>query len=72
MATINDLAISVTEMSPEVLFDFIRTIRKRRRLAQQRPRKTSSKKPKTLDVGSLMNTLSNKERENLIKLLEDA
>jgi len=68
MATISDLAISVSEMSDDDLFNFIREVRKRRRTPVEK--KNKAKKASKVSMDSLVSKLSSTEREDLIKMLE--
>jgi len=68
MATINNLATSVSEMLDDVLFERIRSIRKYRRTPVEKKNKV--KKASKVSMDSLVSKLSSTEREDLIKMLE--
>ena len=70
MSTINDLKISVSEMSEYDLFEHIKNIRSYRRLPIQKNDKAKKASKKSVNTNTLINGLTNTQREDLIKLLE--
>lgn len=74
MPTINNLAVSVSEMSEEQLFEFIRTLRNNRRISitTAPTRKSSTKStPRPMDVNALLAGMSESDRETLLQILEE-
>ena len=69
MATINDLNISITNLSHEAQQLLIKQLRESRRIPKKKRvvvgRKATSKKPK-----DLISSLTNEQKKQLLKLLE--
>ena len=75
MATISNLAISISEMDDESLFNFIRSLRENRRKSMLvnpvRKTSTTTKTPATtLNIESVLSKMSETDRENLLQILE--
>jgi hypothetical protein len=75
MATISNLAISISEMDDETLFNFIRSLRDNRRKSMlvnpTRKTSTTAKAPATkLDIESVLSKMSETDKENLLQILE--
>ena len=72
MATIDDLAESISEMSDPQVFAYIRNMRNmRRKFKKKKPKKKTSKKPvKKTDVDKVLNKLSKEETIELLKRLK--
>ncbi len=75
MPTIADLRISISEMSEERLFDFIRTLRNNRRVSittiPTRKKSSSKSSTRTVDVNTLLANMSSSDRETLLQILEE-
>ena len=72
MATINDLAISISEMEPDILFNHIREIRRLRRLPPIKKTKAKKQvKVSKISTDDLISRLSSNDTDALIKLLEE-
>lgn len=70
MATIDDLNTSITEMSDEELQSRMLDLRKSRRV-NKKPTKTKTiAKPKQLSIISLMGSMSEEDKAELIRTLE--
>jgi hypothetical protein len=74
---IDDLAISVSEMPPDTLFNFIKELRSRRRVSiteaaklKRTKTKKGGKSKEGKSISDLINSLSAEDAENLIKLLD--
>jgi hypothetical protein len=75
MATISNLAISISEMDEETLFNFIRSLRNNRRKSMLvNPVRKTSTTPKTpaatLNIESILSNMSETDKENLLQILE--
>jgi hypothetical protein len=74
MATINDLVISISEMTEEQRFNFIRTLRENRRksmlVTTTKKATSTSKTPTLINVDSVISKISDTDRENLLQILE--
>jgi hypothetical protein len=75
MSTIANLRISISEMSEERLFDFIRTLRNNRRVSittiPTRKKSSSKSSTRTVDVNTLLANMSSSDRETLLQILEE-
>jgi hypothetical protein len=75
MTTISNLAVSISEMPEEQLFNFIRTLRENRRKSMlvtttKKVSSTTSRTPATINIESLMSKISETDKENLLQILE--
>lgn len=74
MPTISDLAVSISEMSEENLFNFIRALRDNRRKSLStiptKKKSSTSNTPTSLNIDSVINSMSETDRENLLQILE--
>ncbi len=75
MPTIANLAVSVSEMNEEELFNFIRTLRNNRRVSittvPTRKKSSAKSSSQTIDVNALLAKMSDNERETLLQILEE-
>jgi len=73
MATIANLAVSVLELSIDDCIDFIKELRRKRRIPKVKKvtKKVSGKKPTTMSIDALVSKLSESDVDALIKALEE-
>ena len=73
MATIANLAVSVLELSIDDCIDFIKELRRKRRIPKVKKvtKKVSGKKPTTMSIDTLVSKLSESDVDALIKTLEE-
>jgi hypothetical protein len=72
MATIHDLKKSILELPDEEAFELIKEVRFKRRQAPKKAKKgTPKRSPRKLDIKSMVQTMSEEQRQKLISELED-
>lgn len=71
MSTIHNLNTSITDMSPDECFSLIKKIRSSRRTPIKRTKSSrSTDKKKTVDISSLMKSMSSSDKKAILKDLE--
>ena len=70
MSTIHDLNKSITDMSSEECFSLLKKIRSSRRSPIKFSKTASKSKKKTIDISTMMQSLSSDDRSAILKELE--
>ena len=69
---IDELTTSITEMSPKEQYEYILALRKRRRVAQETPRRKKKVSKKPTNVVGIVNSLTSEQAAKLLSMLEGA
>jgi len=70
MATIDDINMSISDMSEEEAFKLIMAVRKRRRIFKGKNKKKQQARKKLIDVNKMLTGMSDDMKRMLIEKLE--